>query len=862
MRRRNTHGFSLIQMAMLVAVLGIIMASVLPGGRLSSDAQKQALTLKRMAAIEEASKAFMTINLRRPCPGPGGQTVNNSLYGMESPNPGTCNTGSPSADFIDAQTATGTVANGSKSVTAISSFTGINVGSPVTSTHIPANSYVASIDKTNNAITLDKAATGSAAGETLTFSTYAAGTVPVKALGLPDEYGMDGYGRRIMYIVDKRATIASSTSAPGVSTHTFSSAPKSCYDLQSQGIKGAIKVYSTATDTVPKDYVMSALISYGKAGNGAFPAQGSNVASRINATIPTADSNYTTAQINAFVDSSFVYNAATTFTGELVQQTPDPASPYNTTVWYSDDTKNTCCIGKACSVGFDFKMPNNAANADNNNGVAVAVGDINGDGIKDLVIGDYEYDPTNPRVYVIFGSKTGWPVIGAPTLTDISGGDGTYGFYITNTSNITNFAKTIAVGDVNQDGYDDIIINGSTISVVFGAATFGSASINTSALNGANGMLIRYNPTGTPQAIAVGDIKGDGYKSIIFSGDDTNNWVWVVFDKAMSGGSWDGIGVGAPKTFNVVTNTNTTRSFRFTADATYLIGHGMFSIASGDVNGDGVDDIIMGDYAAASGVIGTATGRVYVLFGPFTPSATTPPAVDITTFYGNTAKLIRLKSKAAGEGDFGITVATADMNGDGCKDIIIGGDLNIYGYNGRNNGTCAGTWTDNYNLNAFATWIISTANSKPAWITSSTTNIIRTADVNGDGKPDLLLGMNTSGAPTGCSKHANVGSVYAVLQPSTGWASGNLFTGTANTACDAKELNTTSFPGSFRIDGPSANNADYAYIPATGDINKDGRPDIFIGAPGYSSNKGAVFTLLGRKTVPWESVVDLNSINY
>lgn len=85
----------------------------------------------------------------------------------------------------------------------------------------------------------------------------ALGTVPVKVLGLGDEVALDGWGRRISYIVDTAYTVFASP-APIAALQTTLSAG------------GA---------TVARYPVV--LVSYGKQGNGAFPTNGSLVANRI-----------------------------------------------------------------------------------------------------------------------------------------------------------------------------------------------------------------------------------------------------------------------------------------------------------------------------------------------------------------------------------------------------------------------------------------------------------------------------------------------------------------------------------------------------------------------------------------------------
>src|SRR5690349_5579256 len=103
--RMHTHsfhkrGFSLIQVSVMVVVAGIIMASILPGGKAGSDVEKNKVTLERMQAIENATQSFMSKNYRRPCPADGtiaspgsAASATTSTFGVEAATNGTCTGG-------------------------------------------------------------------------------------------------------------------------------------------------------------------------------------------------------------------------------------------------------------------------------------------------------------------------------------------------------------------------------------------------------------------------------------------------------------------------------------------------------------------------------------------------------------------------------------------------------------------------------------------------------------------------------------------------------------------------------------------------------------------------------------------------
>ena len=127
----------------------------------------------------------------------------------------------------------------------------------------------------------------------------------------------------------------------------------------------------------------------------------------------------------------------------------------------------------------------------------MAVGDVNGDGIPDLIIGAYTAAPggiTNAgSVFVVFGTKNGFP-----DPLPLSSLNGSNGFRIDGVTTGLNAGLSVAAGDINHDGYADIIIGapdyipggGSPgyVYVVYGAVTWSRASY-TLDNNGTTGLI-------------------------------------------------------------------------------------------------------------------------------------------------------------------------------------------------------------------------------------------------------------------------------------------------------------------------------------------------------------------------------------
>ncbi|MBG1271717.1 integrin alpha, partial [Nostoc sp. WHI] len=136
--------------------------------------------------------------------------------------------------------------------------------------------------------------------------------------------------------------------------------------------------------------------------------------------------------------------------------------------------------------------PGESSNVSVSNG-----GDINGDGIDDLIIGAINADPNGNysagQSYVVFGGRN----LGSGGSLNLSDLNGTNGFLINGIAASDSLGSSVSNGgDINGDGIDDLIIGASNASpngiggagqsyVVFGGRNLGSGgSLNPSDLNG------------------------------------------------------------------------------------------------------------------------------------------------------------------------------------------------------------------------------------------------------------------------------------------------------------------------------------------------------------------------------------------
>lgn len=435
------------------------------------------------------------------------------------------------------------------------------------------------------------------------------------------------------------------------------------------------------------------------------------------------------------------------------------------------------------------------ANYGDQAGNAVSAGDVNGDGFDDLLIGAEGFDPDGPAypdiveasaggAYIVYGDPDNWPF--AANLRDLNtGGDlagEIRGFRLDGFDEGQAAAGSVAngdraghavaaAGDVNGDGFADFIVGapstryenyeGGEAYLIFGKAGGWPDAQRLVELDGTDGVRLQgdsFQQLGMDVA-AAGDINGDGFGDVVVTGGGSRD-AYVVFGHA---GAWAG-------TIDVNALDG--------ADGFRIEGAGSVAEA-GDINGDGIDDVIVG---AADGTTG------HVIYGRETPWAASYVLAEMegtTVAPGNLTGIGDVNND--GFDDLAATDPTADPHGivDAGSVFVIFGDDSL-----------VDTTVDVDSLNGGNGFRLDGA-SLAGGLT-----VAAAGDVNGDGIEDFLV---------------NADETYVIYGNVDGW--GAFF-----------ELGEINGVNGFAIDNKGA------IARSFGDFNDDGFSDIVFGNTGTTSS--------------------------
>jgi hypothetical protein len=411
-----------------------------------------------------------------------------------------------------------------------------------------------------------------------------------------------------------------------------------------------------------------------------------------------------------------------------------------------------------------------------------SAGDVNSDGYDDVIVGAYRYDAgeTNEgRAFLYYGSPTG------PSLTPDWTADGNSEGFL--------FGHDVGTaGDVNADGYGDVIIGAPNPDhndkigrafIYFGSATGLGATADWSAQGGQTrgwfGRRVGW----------AGDVNGDGYDDVV---------------------------VGMPHYHTDIPNVG--RAFAFYGSPTgpsiladWIIDgdqggalYGRSLGRAGDVNGDGYGDVIVGAHYYDDPE--RNEGRAYAYYGG-------PSGLDTSPAW--------IHESNQANAWFGRSVGAAgDVNADGYDDVIVGSPA--YTDDQSKEGVAFAFYGSAAGLSDTPDWT-GEAQQANAWFGRA---VAWAGDVNADGYDDVVVG-----APNMDTNQPDGGKVFCYFGSATGLSLTPDWTQGLNQA-----------------------NAWFGRAVATArDVNGDGYDDILVGAPRWTNpedQEGGVWLFEGSPTGP------------
>ena len=448
-------------------------------------------------------------------------------------------------------------------------------------------------------------------------------------------------------------------------------------------------------------------------------------------------------------------------------------------------------------------------------------GDVNNDGYSDIIISSQNYSNDKGAAFIYFGSENP---------------DNTIDFTYLGEYGNNSYSNTVSIdGDVNNDGYDDILITARGYSVNSGKAYLYFGGETLSEIPDQTFLRTYDTDYYAYTSSYAGDINNDGYDDFMigaygsfgsygrcylyFGGETPDNIADLEFYKDTGGNTDFADGLSRAGDFNndgyddfIITdpiyNDYDGAAYIYyggenpdNVEDLLIVGEEEWeSLAisanyAGDVNNDGVSDIILG-------AIGSRTAKIY--YGSETPNTHVDAILE----------------SAGTDNGFGYSTSSAgDFNNDGFEDLIVG----AYGYNhyrGRSYIYYGGENPDNEVDITFAGEDIEDSNF--GW------SVAGIGDINNDGYDDVAVGA----------------IFYATNLPGKFY----IYYGGANPDSLVDVV----------INQNNANDWLGYFITAAGDVNNDGIDDFAVGAVGTQSTKGKAYLYLGSENFSGEAALTYN----
>jgi len=474
-------------------------------------------------------------------------------------------------------------------------------------------------------------------------------------------------------------------------------------------------------------------------------------------------------------------------------------------------------------------------------------GDVNGDGVDDLIIGADNADPNGlsnaGESYVVFGGAG----FGASGVIELSSLNGLNGFVINGIDQNDRSGVTVSMaGDVNDDGVNDLLVgasgadpnsnsNAGETYVIFGSPLVGTSGVvDLSSLDGTAGFVINGIDAFDSNSMSVssaGDVNDDGVDDLFIGAStadpngSSSGESYVVFGRKDigKGGALELSSLNGPDGFVI----NGVSEFDLSGSSVSC---------AGDINGDGVSDLLLGALGADPNA-NSGSGASYVVFGGAGVGA--GGAIELSSLDGSSGFVIN--GVAAGDASGRSVSSAGDVNDDGVDDLFIGA-LSA-SPNGNSSGASYVVF-GGLGIGAAGAVELSSLDGSNGFVINgieagdvSGISLSAAGDVNADGVSDLVIGASQADR----NGNSTNGESYVVFGGSGVGAGGVI------------ELSSLDGTNGFALTGVSTGDFSGRSVSGAGDLNADGVDDVVISAdsadPNGNSGAGGCYVIFGSPTL-------------
>ena len=458
-----------------------------------------------------------------------------------------------------------------------------------------------------------------------------------------------------------------------------------------------------------------------------------------------------------------------------------------------DGTGNACGLTGDNVLGSVGVKITGVAAGDYSGDAISGVGDVNGDGVDDVLIGGYGNGPGT--AWLMYGPLTADTTLAAAAVT----------LHESASSRVFLGMAVAGIGDADADGFDDFAVSAPAFGGL-GAEESGRLYIFQDPVSGAT------NPESGASSQLDGECVGDslGYAGALAAAGDVDDDGFADFIVGAYRADDCGLRGDAPGAAYVMLGPFSAASTLDDAVGRLLgvASHDYAGAAvsgAGDVDGDGRDDLLVGAYGEATA--GTSAGAAYLVYGGGTGDVSLAAADAMFT------------GEAAGDAAGYRVAGAGDVDGDGSDDVLVGA------YSHGDGGAA-------YLFTHAPSGVASLSTADATFAGESFEDragcaVAGAGLLNDDGYADLLIGAYSHDRDPSTST-LDSGAAYLFLGP----VSGSL----SLAAADARYL------------GLAAGDTAGAAVSGAGDVDSDGYGDFLVGAVAEDSGgatAGATYVILG-----------------